>query len=574
MVILYRTSTTLIWYRLTSCRYKHRLNHPGVHIPHGVQYQTSYNLPDEYADHPLYPPIQPKYPPGSWGSMDPKKAWMHFELGEKHYRHLKSVKERLTIMAYQNMMCYYDKLDVEQINSKLIWMLTGRPRSPRSLPFYKHITRTHVTDELPKFYEQMDVESLLNYVKPILIDRILTNEYAQKDDIPLEDMYDKGDYKVRSIVNEKQLKIDQQKTTNVLTNMIRTIVNVLAEHKPYLRKTLIGSDVPVEAWWSLNLNGQKYDRAKWHHDQNTTSFQFRDKAAVQVKTSRPLRSIVDPNSSLCQTPVPICSFHPPAFKVFTDRYLPMQIPGHWHGEGHDFNLLSIYSMDSIYQYDSYFNEDELLPSLMSWIVNAGHAELLAQAYYLGFSMWREPTYPLIAQTIISNRRQWIFGVYQLNTIAHFKPHDAQTTSNICWVSPLMNLYDRIENGELINFNDDVLRQLLRFILNEPTMEPDWNLTPYVEDITNLDERYKKFIRNLYEVVKLEKQDCREHHRWAKINHDTTTFNRRYAMMTTLFKDIVFDNWPREWYGRTLEKIERKKNMPLFKEYDLLMSVTR
>src|SRR5689334_5516961 len=119
--------------------------------------------------------------------MDPKKAWMHFELGEKYYRHLKSVKERLTIMAYQNMMCYYDKLDVEQIDSKLIWMLTGRPRSPRSLPFYKHITRTHVTDELPKFYEQMDIESLLNYVKPILIDRILTDEYAQKEDIPFED---------------------------------------------------------------------------------------------------------------------------------------------------------------------------------------------------------------------------------------------------------------------------------------------------------------------------------------------------------------------------------------------------
>jgi hypothetical protein len=52
-------------------------------------------------------------------------------------------------------------------------------------------------------------------------------------------------------------------------------------------------------------------------------------------------------------------------------------------------------------------------------------------------MWREPTYPLVAQTILSNRRQWIFGVYQLNTIGHFKPSDAQTTSNVCWVSPLM-----------------------------------------------------------------------------------------------------------------------------------------
>ncbi len=60
MVVLHRIS----WHRLIFCRYKHRLNHPGVHIPHGVQYQTSYNLPDEYADHPLYPPIRPKYPPG------------------------------------------------------------------------------------------------------------------------------------------------------------------------------------------------------------------------------------------------------------------------------------------------------------------------------------------------------------------------------------------------------------------------------------------------------------------------------------------------------------------------------
>ena len=175
--------------------------------------------------------------------MDPKTAWMHFELGEKHYRHLKSVKERLTVMAYQNMMCYYDKVDVEQIDSRLMWMLTGRSRSPRSLPFYKHITRTHVTDELPKFYEQMDVESLLKYVKPILIDRILTEEYVQKDDIPLDDLYDKGDYKVSSIINQKQLEINQSRSTNVLTRMVRTIVNVLAEHKPHLRQALVSKSL-------------------------------------------------------------------------------------------------------------------------------------------------------------------------------------------------------------------------------------------------------------------------------------------------------------------------------------------
>ncbi|CAF4387035.1 unnamed protein product, partial [Rotaria magnacalcarata] len=63
MVILHRTSSALIWYRLTSCRYKHRLNHPGVHIPHGVQYKVSQNLPDEYVDHPLYPAVRSKYPP-------------------------------------------------------------------------------------------------------------------------------------------------------------------------------------------------------------------------------------------------------------------------------------------------------------------------------------------------------------------------------------------------------------------------------------------------------------------------------------------------------------------------------
>ena len=111
--------------------------------------------------------------------------------------------------------------------------------------------------------------------------------------------------------------------------------------------------------------------------------------------------------------------------------------GHWHGEGHDFNLLSIYSMDQLLKSNADTTNDDFLSDVMSWVVNAGHAELLAQAYYLGFSMWREPTYPLIAQTILSNRRQWVFGVYQLNTMAHFKPVDAQTTSNVCWVSPLM-----------------------------------------------------------------------------------------------------------------------------------------
>ena len=173
--------------------------------------------------------------------MDPKMAWKHFELGEKHYRHLKSVKERLTVMAYQNMMCRYDNLDVEQIDSKLIWMLSGQPRSPRSLPFYKHITRTHVTDELPKFYEQIDVESLLTYVKPILIDRILAAEHDEKNEIPLDEMFDKGEFKVASLIEQKQLRLDQQRTTHVVTKMIRTIVNVLAEHKPYLRKALVRS---------------------------------------------------------------------------------------------------------------------------------------------------------------------------------------------------------------------------------------------------------------------------------------------------------------------------------------------
>ena len=85
-------------------------------------------------------------------------------------------------------------------------------------------------------------------------------------------------------------------------------------------------------------------------------------------------------------------------------------------------------------------------------------------------------------------------------------------SSIFFRTDFSSLYDGVENGELVNFNDDVLRQLLRFILNEPTQQPNWNLRPYVEDLTNLDERYRKFIRNLYEVVKLDQLDSREHHR--------------------------------------------------------------
>jgi hypothetical protein len=86
---------------------------------------------------------------------------------------------------------------------------------------------------------------------------------------------------------------------------------------------------------------------------------------------------------------------------------------------------------------SYFKEkfpdlSEDLDLLKSIAVQLGHAELTAQAYYLGFSMWKDITYPLLGQFVLTNGQDFSFANYQLNTVRLWNKGTPLT--NLCYLT--------------------------------------------------------------------------------------------------------------------------------------------
>ncbi|KAM4876127.1 large ribosomal subunit protein mL65 [Thomomys bottae] len=92
----------------------------------------------------------------------------------------------------------------------------------------------------------------------------------------------------------------------------------------------------------------------------------------------------------------------------------------------------------------------------------------AQAMYQGFWSQADLTRPFVSQGVITDGKYFSFFCYQLNTLALTVQADQDNPrKNICWGTQSMPLYETIENNEVKGFNDDVLLQIVQFLLNKP-----------------------------------------------------------------------------------------------------------
>lgn len=127
----------------------------------------------------------------------------------------------------------------------------------------------------------------------------------------------------------------------------------------------------------------------------------------------------------------------------------------------------------------------------------------------GFSTFNDIIYPLVSQTILTNGQYWSFCVYQLNTtLLHWEYADNNPVRNICWITEPTMLFDKIEDGKVQGFNEDVLKKLITFYINMPAARSNENMKPYlgesvkyVADITDperrawLESRFKYLMSN-------------------------------------------------------------------------------
>lgn len=205
--------------------------------------------------------------------------------------------------------------------------------------------------------------------------------------------------------------------------------------------------------------------------------------------------------------------------------------GFWPGDKYEFGLLSYQSRGHILERPSSFGEDDNQEALNCQGILSSFAWGLAQASYQGFTTFNDLTYPLVMQTIITNGQDFSFYTYQLNTTTFYADiFEENQKRNICWGTRTQKLYQEINDGKIVGFNPDVLKNLLKFYKNVPK-ERNEDMKPYLDKSETivaqikdqekrewLEAQYKHMVSNrprhlpMYEVYHWEKI--------YKIDHNT------------------------------------------------------
>ena len=155
----------------------------GAHHVPGIPVHPDRKFPqidqNDFAAEAEYPPVKPKFPPGSWGAMNKDFAWLWHSVQE-NAMNLSSVNERLNMFADTRV----NAVVLDPINNH-----------PATLPLRLYMTKTNLipSESLSSFthtdhqdyMSSEKFESLLNKVKEAIKDHLLLENVLVKE--PLDD---------------------------------------------------------------------------------------------------------------------------------------------------------------------------------------------------------------------------------------------------------------------------------------------------------------------------------------------------------------------------------------------------
>jgi small subunit ribosomal protein S30 len=188
----------------------------------------------------------------------------------------------------------------------------------------------------------------------------------------------------------------------------------------------------------------------------------------------------EPNSKI---PTEIKNYDPIACGFTTEHRHGVTVPGFWPGNVREYGLLSYFDRSVVLNRKESFGIEDNKSAIKAQGILSSFAYTFGQACYQGFSTLDDMTYPLSAQTILTDGQKWSFYRYQLNstvTHTHAFKDEPHYEYNQCWGTEEMNLYEHCdENGKIHGLNDDVFKQLISFYLTQPKQR-DYDMKPYLD----------------------------------------------------------------------------------------------
>lgn len=251
-----------------------------------------------------------------------------------------------------------------------------------------------------------------------------------------------------------------------LKNLVKELTLHVALHNPLLQHSSLDLSPMVNFYWR---RGQRVIE-KGHRKRRLepTRFQIDDRPLCQIRITEQLPQFA-PLESSYEAEVPEIKHSPSLLPLFRRQYdnhifTGAKIPDPACYGHTQFHLVS----DKFYKYQMARNphSDQVdvflrangLASLFAWTG--------AQAMYQGFWNHEDVTRPFVSQAVITDGQFFSFFCYQLNTVALSVETDANNPrKNLLWGSESLRLFDRVEDGEVVGLNDDVLALLLQFLMN-------------------------------------------------------------------------------------------------------------
>lgn len=425
--------------------------------------------PEEYTDKPVYPEILDL-------SYEAKRARKKQELYEE-FKKVGTVEEKLIKI---NLPRYYGFQSL---------MLAEDYLPYNCLDFMRHVTRTDLIEleGLPEYYKQHAeaAKAVVERVKGDVQD-IIGFEYLETP---------------KQINSEDPVEREEIIAGKIVVQLNRLLLAALQQEQPHLGEVEVDVDPRHEAFWVVGgfdptENVRRYRRGmdwtkKYENDPTDRYLQYVGSPYVALRHQHPLPPLVEvdldkQNVVEDKVEIPPYRLDPRTLGFTTEYRHGTTIPGFWPGNPNEFGVISFQRRHHFVARMLRDHQEALhahgLLSTFAW--------LFGQASYQGFTPYTEITYPLTAQTVITDGRQFSFYAYQMNTLL-LCDHNATTNPryNQCWATKEQKLFEEVdETGKVVGFNEDVLRSLIHFYLNQPQQRSD-EMKPYLVEgtISQLDD---------------------------------------------------------------------------------------
>ncbi|XP_071339715.1 large ribosomal subunit protein mL65 [Trachinotus anak] len=252
-----------------------------------------------------------------------------------------------------------------------------------------------------------------------------------------------------------------------LRNLVTGLTYSLAKYNPLLLPSL---DIAPQVHFYWRRGQRIIPKGHRRGRQEPTRFQIDDHPHCQIRITQQLPQFTPMEDSYAAE-VPEITFPPnvmPLFrrqydnKIFTGAKLPDPacyghtqfhlVPDRYHRD----RLTRQQQSDQV----EVFLRANGLASLFAWTG--------AQAMYQGFWNHEDVTRPFVSQAVISDGHFFSFFCYQLNTVALSVETDANNPrKNLLWGTESLRLYEKVQDGEVVGLNDDVIKLLVQFLMNRP-----------------------------------------------------------------------------------------------------------